>query len=157
MLRWVKANCSGLEVICGNVVTSRQARNLIAAGADGLRVGMGSGSICTTQEVSLGIFRMRPEAMSDAVTTVVRIRQCRWCRRPAHPLCARDSFQVLESLEPDRFRISARQDCDARIGLAVLDDIRQWPCMLKPPLYNALEALTTFSTCVSCWGGRSAL
>ncbi len=51
-VRWVKTNYPGVEVIGGNIATADAARALVKAGADGVKVGIGPGSICTTRIVA---------------------------------------------------------------------------------------------------------
>ena len=49
---WVKKNYPELQVIGGNIATAAAARALADAGADGVKVGIGPGSICTTRIVA---------------------------------------------------------------------------------------------------------
>jgi len=55
-----------LEIIAGNVATTEGARALIQAGADGIKVGMGPASICTTRVVS-GVGVPQLTAIADSV------------------------------------------------------------------------------------------
>ncbi len=49
---WVKKNYPQIQVIGGNIATAAAARALADAGADGVKVGIGPGSICTTRIVA---------------------------------------------------------------------------------------------------------
>ena len=51
-VEWVKKNYPNLQVIGGNIATAGAARALVDHGADGVKVGIGPGSICTTRIVA---------------------------------------------------------------------------------------------------------
>ncbi|MFW5720068.1 MAG: IMP dehydrogenase [Candidatus Dojkabacteria bacterium] len=52
VLKYIKSHWNHVDVITGSIATYDGAKALIDAGADGLRVGMGPGAICTTRIVS---------------------------------------------------------------------------------------------------------
>ncbi len=51
-VKWIKRFNSGVQVIGGNIATAEAARDLVDAGADAVKVGIGPGSICTTRIVA---------------------------------------------------------------------------------------------------------
>jgi len=51
-VKWAKSHYPDLQVIGGNIATGEAAKALVAAGADGVKVGIGPGSICTTRIVA---------------------------------------------------------------------------------------------------------
>jgi len=51
-VRWVKKHFPDLQVIAGNIATGGAALDLVKAGADAVKVGIGPGSICTTRMVA---------------------------------------------------------------------------------------------------------
>lgn len=51
MVKWIKSNFK-IDVIAGNIATSEAAQDLIDAGVDAVKVGIGPGAICTTRVIS---------------------------------------------------------------------------------------------------------
>ncbi|MFZ1325166.1 MAG: IMP dehydrogenase [Candidatus Contendobacter sp.] len=51
-VRWIKSHYPQMQVIGGNIATGNAARDLIEAGADAVKVGIGPGSICTTRIIA---------------------------------------------------------------------------------------------------------
>ena len=68
-VRWVKQNYPHIEVIGGNIATAAAAKALVEYGADGVKVGIGPGSICTTRIVAgVGVPQITAVAnVSDAL------------------------------------------------------------------------------------------
>ncbi|MCL6269010.1 IMP dehydrogenase [Sansalvadorimonas sp. 2012CJ34-2] len=65
-VKWVKEHYPQLQVIGGNIATAAAAKALAEAGADGVKVGIGPGSICTTRIVT-GIGVPQISAVSNVV------------------------------------------------------------------------------------------
>ena len=51
-VRWIKTQYPAVQVVGGNIATACAARDLVNAGADAVKVGIGPGSICTTRIVT---------------------------------------------------------------------------------------------------------
>jgi IMP dehydrogenase len=51
-VRWMKRSFPKMQVVAGNIATAAAAKALVDAGADGVKVGIGPGSICTTRVVA---------------------------------------------------------------------------------------------------------
>ena len=77
LLKQIKATYPDLDVVVGNIATAEAARYLIENGADGIKVGIGPGSICTTRIVAgvgvpqlSAIFNVAKEAAGSGVGVI---------------------------------------------------------------------------------------
>lgn len=60
MVKYVKSLTKDVDVVAGNVATAKACEDLIAAGVDGIKVGIGPGSICTTRVIAgIGVPQMQ--------------------------------------------------------------------------------------------------
>ncbi len=68
-VRWVKETYPQVQVIGGNIATAEAGKALVEAGADGVKVGIGPGSICTTRIVT-GIGVPQISAVANVVAAL---------------------------------------------------------------------------------------
>ncbi|QQG52897.1 MAG: IMP dehydrogenase [Candidatus Falkowbacteria bacterium] len=78
MLKYLKKTYSNIDVVAGNISEGEAAKRLVAAGADGLRIGQGPGSICTTR-ITAGIGHPQVSAIYECEKAI---------RGSGVPICA---------------------------------------------------------------------
>ncbi|GAB6161460.1 IMP dehydrogenase [Desulfothermus naphthae] len=74
-VRFIKSNYPDIPLIAGNVATYQGAKDLIEAGADTVKVGIGPGSICTTRVVA-GVGVPQITAIMDVVPACIEKDRC---------------------------------------------------------------------------------
>ena len=70
-VKMIKTHFPTLDVIAGNIVTAQAAEDLIKAGADAVKVGVGPGSICTTRVVA-GVGMPQLTAVNDVAQVAAK-------------------------------------------------------------------------------------
>jgi IMP dehydrogenase len=97
-VKTLKSKLPGVQLITGNVATYEGARELISLGVDGIKVGIGPGSICTTRVVS-----------GAGVPQITAISECARATREAHvPLIADGGIKYSGDISK---AIAAGADC----------------------------------------------
>ncbi len=71
-VRWIKRRYPQVQIIGGNIATAAAARDLVEAGADAVKVGIGPGSICTTRIIA-GVGVPQISAVSNVAEA---LREC---------------------------------------------------------------------------------
>ncbi|MGO0306741.1 IMP dehydrogenase [Endozoicomonas acroporae] len=103
-VKWVKENYPQVQVIGGNIATAEAGRALVEAGADGVKVGIGPGSICTTRIVTgIGVPQISAvanvvEALKDTGVPVIADGGIRFSGDMAKAIVAGASTVMLGSM-----------------------------------------------------------
>lgn len=98
VVKRIRAHTSGVDIVAGNIATAAAAQALIDAGADGVKVGIGPGSICTTRIVA-GVGVPQLTAVMNAASV---------CRKQGVPVIADGGIKFSGEIAK---AIAAGADC----------------------------------------------
>ena len=116
-VQWVKQNFPQIDVIGGNIATAAAAKALVEHGADGVKVGIGPGSICTTRIVAgVGVPQITAiqnvaEALADSGVPLIADGGVRFSGDIAKSIAAGAHAVMLAVCLPAPRKRRARSSC----------------------------------------------